>query len=186
MIFLGDIHGNCAWLRYVIENNQSAYRNQTIIQVGDFGVGFTTEYNDNKTLEDLDKFLSKFNIIMYVLKGNHDNPLYFKGNHIFNNLKLMPDYSVIEVEGSKILLVGGALSIDRSDRLKYMQIAASQGISRESYWFDEAFALDEKKIRSKALGENSSNIFLLEEFDYNNNIVRIIDMPRLFSSIFLK
>ena len=43
LIFLGDIHGNFNNLKWQIETNKII--DATIIQVGDFGIGFTNENN---------------------------------------------------------------------------------------------------------------------------------------------
>jgi UDP-2,3-diacylglucosamine pyrophosphatase LpxH len=85
-----------------------------------FSIGFTTPENDMRILEDLNEQLKKKNITMYAIRGNHDNPAFFKGDHILSNLKLLPDYTVLDLEGKKILLVGGAVSVDRVPRLTEM------------------------------------------------------------------
>jgi DNA repair exonuclease SbcCD nuclease subunit len=129
--------------RYKIGNNEEiAY----IIQVGDFGIGFYPK-TDNDVLLHLNKFFKLRNIIMIVIRGNHDNPEFFKGNHIYSNLKLVEDYTVIDIYDEKYLFVGGAISIDRKPRLKEMQQAAIYGTKLEKYWFDEEFVLDERKLK---------------------------------------
>lgn len=145
ILMLGDIHENFAHVKYTVNKGLS---NCSIIQVGDFGIGYTTEYNSNKLLDDLNNFLNQHNIIMYVIRGNHDDPFYFKGKHIFSNLKLLPDYTQLEVDGYNILFVGGAVSVDRKISLAKMQLAASLGIDKKLYWFDESFVLDEDKLKS--------------------------------------
>lgn len=142
---LGDIHRNFANLSYQIKTKNIT--NCTMIQVGDFGAGYVPG-RDIEILEDLNKFLSVYNVTMYVIRGNHDDPFFFKGNHIWSHLKLMPDYSQIEVDGHNILLVGGATSIDRNGSLEKMQIAASVGVNQPLYWFDEIFVLDEEKLKN--------------------------------------
>lgn len=145
IIFLGDIHGN---FNYIIsEINRKKITDCTIIQVGDFGIGFTTPENDMRILEGINKILSDKNIIMYAIRGNHDNPAFFKGNHMLSNLKLLPDYTVLDLEGHKILFVGGAVSIDRVPRLNEMQKQARYGSKKEQYWFDENFVFIEDKVK---------------------------------------
>jgi predicted phosphodiesterase len=117
-----------------------------IIHVGDFGAGFTTTKNDTENLRGLNNWLGKRNLIMYVIRGNHDNPIYFNGDHIYSNLKLMPDYSVIEVEGKKILMVGGAISIDRIPRKRANNDSILANTEPRYYWSTETFVFDEEKI----------------------------------------
>lgn len=145
ILMLGDIHGNLAHVQREIENKK--INNCTIIQVGDFGIGTTSRDNCDRVLKDLNDFLNLYDITMYVIRGNHDDPFYFKGDHIFSNLKLLPDYTQIEVDGYNILFVGGAVSVDRKVSLSKMQLAASVGIKQNLYWFDEAFVLDENKLK---------------------------------------
>ena len=65
---------------------------------------------------------------------------------MYSNLKLVPDYTVMDIYDKKYLFVGGAISIDRKLRLHDMQEAASYGDKIEKYWFDEVFVLDEEKL----------------------------------------
>lgn len=144
---LGDIHGNFNHLMWRIKNEN--LKDCTIFQVGDFRIGFTTEFNDMNILGLLNRFLRERNIKMYAIRGNHDNPKFFDGhlmNH-FENLFLLPDYTVLEIEGKKILAIGGAVSIDRKPRLAEMQMYRRNGNDNELYWFDELFVLNEEKLK---------------------------------------
>lgn len=147
LITLGDIHGNFNHVKWYIKNHN--LKNCTIYQVGDFGIGFTNYHNDLKTLTDLDKFLNERNIQMYTIRGNHDNKKFFDGHLMdyFNNLHLLPDYTVINVDGLNILGVGGAVSVDRRPRMREQLQYARNGVERELYWYDEVFVLDEEKLK---------------------------------------
>lgn len=146
--FLGDLHGSFNYLKWYIKSNK--LKDCVIYQVGDFGIGFTTEHNDMGILGDLNDFLKERNIQLYCIRGNHDNPYFFDGhlaNH-FENLHLLADYTLIDIEGTKILGVGGAISIDRKLRLREMQEAARKGREVHYYWRDEIFVLDKEKIKT--------------------------------------
>jgi UDP-2,3-diacylglucosamine pyrophosphatase LpxH len=79
---------------------------------------------------------------MYVIRGNHDNPDWFDGALKFSNLILLRDYSVVDIDGYKVLFVGGGISIDRLPRLaQYMS-----GANRQTWWHDETFPLEEDKL----------------------------------------
>jgi len=148
LLFLGDIHGNFNYVKWYIKAHK--IKDCTIYQVGDFGIGFTNEFNDMNTLGDLNKFLKEYNIQMYVIRGNHDNPKFFDGhlaNH-FDNLHLLADYTVIDIEGTKILGVGGAISVDRRPRMREQLEYARANRDIELYWYDEVFVLDEEKLKT--------------------------------------
>lgn len=148
VVYLGDIHGEFKTLRHLIErynignNEEVAY----IIQVGDFGIGFRNK-SDLDTLIELNEYFKSRNIIMIAIRGNHDDPAFFQGNHMYSNLQLVPDYTTMEIDGKKHLFVGGAVSIDRKYRLSQDQKGAAYGSSQRSYWKDEIFVLDEEKLK---------------------------------------
>lgn len=146
---IGDVHGN--WNTMVKDIESRDIRDTTVIQLGDFGVGFIEQHQERKNLEAVNERLKASNIMMYVIRGNHDKPDYFNGDWEFSNLKLVKDYTVITVDGDDILLVGGAISIDRKPRLAEMMEYAKYNVSRELYWHDEHFVLD-KKLASKVKG----------------------------------
>ena len=143
VLILGDIHGELGSVKANIRNKD--IENCAIIQVGDFGIGFRSQHEENERCEDLNKFLAERGIIMYAIRGNHDDPSYFDGSKQWSNLKLLPDYTVLDIEGDSYFLVGGALSIDRKMRLAEMTEMAKYNIDKKNYWYDENFVLDKKK-----------------------------------------
>jgi Icc-related predicted phosphoesterase len=149
LVFLGDIHGNFNYVKWYIKAHK--LENCTIYQVGDFGIGFTTEFNDMNVLGNLNRFLIEKNIHLYAIRGNHDDPQFFDGhlrNH-FDNLHLLADYDVIEVNGVKILGIGGAVSVDRRPRMREeLMYASNANLAKKLHWHDELFVLDEEKIRA--------------------------------------
>jgi UDP-2,3-diacylglucosamine pyrophosphatase LpxH len=110
MIIIGDLH-KCFNLieQYAVEKD---IKNDAFIQVGDIGIASAKEYLQLKILND---FLIKSKNKLYCLQGNHDNPLYFKGNHDFSNIKFVKNYSVVKIQEYNVLFLGGAVSIDRLD-----------------------------------------------------------------------
>lgn len=135
LLFLGDIHGKFSIIEKCI--GQYDLKNSDIIQLGDFGIGFN-EKSEMKILSDLDIYLSYKDIVIYVVRGNHDDPKFFNSNITnFNNIKFVADYSVLDIGGKNILFLGGAVSIDRKIRVK--------GVS----WFEgEQLPFDIDKINS--------------------------------------
>jgi len=115
MYILGDIHGEYKYIqKYIIKNN---IKNTTILQVGDFGIGFGSKQKYIFSLKKLSDFLNEKNINMYIIRGNHDNPIYFYGDWSFDNLKLVKDNSIIKIDNYNILFLGGGTSIDRLYRI---------------------------------------------------------------------
>jgi len=141
-ITIGDTHGAFNYIRYNIKH--LCIENVDMFHVGDFGVGFSN--NDSRELDNLNSFLESKNIILHVIRGNHDNPLFFNGNFIMSNLKLHKDYTVVDVNGDNILMVGGAISIDRKFRIDEMSRYKNVKRNIELHWPDEVFVLDEAKL----------------------------------------
>jgi predicted phosphodiesterase len=133
MFILGDIHGNFNQIVNFCRRNESK-QPINLIQLGDFGAGFSPDFLDD--MEYLNEHLFEYNVTLYVIRGNHDNPKFFNGKYNWSNLKLLKDYTVLDLEGKKILLIGGATSIDRNHRTENI-----------SWWSDEIFRLDIKKIK---------------------------------------
>lgn len=129
---LGDIHWN--WKRTFYDIERFDLSDCTIICVGDIGWGF-----DNCGLAEanvINNRLSQRGITFLGVRGNHEDKKFFDGETInLPFLKMLPDYSRLNVNGENWLLIGGAISIDRFNRI--------QG---RSYWADEDFVLDESKI----------------------------------------
>ncbi len=99
-----------------------------IIQVGDFGIGFRNKSLELDLLTTLNDTLKRSNNQLLVIRGNHDNPSYFNGEWVLSNIQLLKDYTVID----DILLIGGAISIDRCSRVPNI-----------SYWSDEALVYND-------------------------------------------
>lgn len=128
MYFLGDIHGDFQVIVNFARRNSSG-ENINLIQVGDFGVGFTRDFSDDMSY--LNRILYENNINLYIVRGNHDNPYFFSSPKNLSNITFVKDYTVLEIEGRRILCVGGGISVDRALR--------SQGID---YWGEEKFYLE--------------------------------------------
>jgi predicted phosphodiesterase len=148
LFYLGDIHGTFNLVNQYVKKFD--IRDAYIIQVGDFGVGFSSEIKERRLLEMTNDALVKRNIIMYAFRGNHDFKPYFD-NDPFNlsNIKLIPDYTVLELCGKRILCVGGAVSVDREWRKTKLQKQGDHSnIGTKSWWHDEIFTLDIEKTSS--------------------------------------
>ena len=127
LLFLGDNHGSWDGLFFKIKRNNIS--NVNIISVGDLGIGFYPS-RDLSTCDMLDKQFKQRNINFYGIRGNHDDPSYFKGENrvCLNNFELIEDYSVFE-HGSKLIqFIGGAISIDRTGRAVGVSYWENEGV----------------------------------------------------------
>ena len=113
---LGDTHGNMSKLGQYLQ----LIENSLIIQVGDFGLGFRSETSEHNILNELNAKMKDSNTTLIVIRGNHCDPdRYGSGSpHEFDRIYFPDDYSDLTVNNKKIIFVGGAISIDRVDRVE--------------------------------------------------------------------
>jgi UDP-2,3-diacylglucosamine pyrophosphatase LpxH len=137
ILIVGDIHGNFKSL--VSDITRKGIEDAYLICVGDLGIGFNySREGEIKGCRDLNAFMQDRNIHFMSIRGNHDDPCYFKkgSSASFSNFELLEDYTIRELNGEKFLFVGGAVSIDRIYRKENI-----------SYWRDELFIFDESKAQ---------------------------------------
>lgn len=124
--FSGDIHGEFETIVYKLNH----YTSTVMIVCGDIGMGFYKDDYYFTLFKRLNYKLSKNNNQLLMFRGNHDNPDFFDGTfRRYKHIHLIPDYNVISVEDINILCIGGAVSIDRLNRLQY-----DKHSGRKSYW----------------------------------------------------
>lgn len=147
LMYLGDIHGNFGLIGQYIDrfNIEDAH----IIQVGDFGVGFKDIHKEKRMLDMYHTKLVKNNVTVWAFRGNHDYKPHFDNDPFgFTNIKLVKDYTVLNLEGKNILCIGGAVSIDRRMRKTKNQAIGRYDIKgmNESWWPDEIFNWEDDKL----------------------------------------
>jgi UDP-2,3-diacylglucosamine pyrophosphatase LpxH len=126
---VGDIHGNFTNFEKLMGNA----KNSDYILVGDVGLGFHSKEYYTKWFSEWNDRLKKDGNIVYLMRGNHDDPSFWKEKKIdFSNIRLVQDYEVLRLKNKNILCVGGALSVDRKHRVEGL-----------TYWKDEEFVYDE-------------------------------------------
>lgn len=123
ILVLGDTHGNSSWVNRVLK--RAEYLGcDTVIQVGDFGLW---EHMDRgEFLSVVSKWSKKRGIEFYWIDGNHENfdMLFdkYKSDEQFwrirDNLYYIPRGTVWEWEGFTFAGMGGAVSIDRDQRIE--------------------------------------------------------------------
>lgn len=139
---LGDIHGHWSVILNHVESNPN--NNACYIQVGDFGIGFCDIGVEISKLSILNDALKSKESDLYVIRGNHDNPIWFKSDQLgeasLSNIFFVPDYTVLNIDSENILFIGGAISIDRNPRRKYKK-------EFDSWWEDEVVEFRFDKIK---------------------------------------
>lgn len=127
--FVGDIHFGFKLIKHYVTSLH--LKNTAFFICGDVGLGFNTKLEEQE-LNFISKKIGLTNCISVCCRGNHENPECFNDTSLFKeNGKQKywlncPDYTVINVCNKNILLVGGAVSIDRQIR-----------ILNKDYWINE-------------------------------------------------
>lgn len=164
ILTIGDLHGRFNDISYFIRTYDLT--NCAIIVCGDIGMGFHKPEYYKQTFAKLQKILSKRNILLLLVRGNHDDPSSFIINSKFNrkNIKLIEDYSVLQFysindekhknEPFNILVIGGAISIDRT-----MRIVQNDKYTLEYSMHHPCNFEDAKKFASKCYWENEYPIY---------------------------
>ena len=154
---IGDIHYKINSLVKILKKLK---RNSTVVCVGDIGLGFPR--NITGCCEDDGDILSEINHIGYMkdlniilLRGNHDNPDVWdrdnKPKH--DNLIFIKDVEHLKFRDKNIMLIGGAVSVDRELRI----------IGRD-YWLNECVSPTAKEQVAFKLFNNDDCLNC--EFDY--------------------
>ena len=160
VIVSGDIHGDFNLLVYKL-CVQYAMTNTLLIVAGDCGFGFEKkEYYEN-VYRRIQKRLKEANDWIVLVRGNHDNPAYFEQEMIkHERFMTVPDYSIIKTCGHSLLCVGGAISIDRTNRIRIdTERSNPYGFKTKTidsvacYWPEETVYYNERLLSEvKAIG----------------------------------
>lgn len=149
MIYItGDTHRNFKRLDYLNKGD-------TLIILGDAGINYYLDIND-MILKDQ---LNKRDIKLFCIRGNHEErpenistykeSMAFDGNvmmeETFSNLLFAKDGETYNIDDKKILVIGGAYSIDKKYRIMH-----------HYHWFkDEQLSIDEmNRIYDKVNGNH--------------------------------
>lgn len=115
----GDIHGE--FPKLVSRLNDFGIKNSAIVILGDCGFGFENPGHYSHIYQKkLKKKLDKQNNIILCIRGNHDDPRFFDDPEFIPDIpriKTLPSNTILKIKGYSILCIGGAISIDRKDRI---------------------------------------------------------------------
>ena len=158
---VGDIHGDTVGFLEYLDTLKSfknlTIENSDVVFLGDIGIGFYhysysimdwRRNNDRETMDVLDKWAEENNNKIWVLRGNHDDPLLFSKRFFsrFKYIDYLKDGEVIKAKNDKTyLVVPGAISVDR----KWRELGLS-------YWDDEVVKENTYKRKKK---QNFDGVF---------------------------
>ena len=156
LILMGDLHGEFRKLYGALKNYYntrhrrrkrdeendafSDLKNVAILVCGDCGFGFNKSEYYNLELRRLQDVLEKNNNVILWLRGNHDDPFYFQtfnGHFDFPNIKFVPDYTILKTADGVTLCIGGAISYDRSWRIKENERSNRYSRTFKKLWYWE-------------------------------------------------
>lgn len=165
---VGDLHGNFNDILFFIKSKD--IKNSTIIFCGDVGIGFNKPEYYKQIFNKIKKELSKRNLYLLFIRGNHDSSVEFNGSSYKDKrVRTLRDYTVTQIYGMddtefkgesyNILNVGGAISIDRTYRwarterraLEYKRyhgctMDEALKLCPQEYWPGEEPFFDENKL----------------------------------------
>lgn len=151
VLILGDTHGephtHIEAVEYAAEHSI-----QHIFQVGDCGL-FPAFPSTSLSIDMVSESLREHDVYAHWIRGNHDDTdawQFFvdkfpdgKGRGMLRtNIRLYPRASYFKMFGLQWLQVGGAISIDRVDRLHRERETGS----KTQYWPDEAISGDDLRL----------------------------------------
>ena len=125
MIYItGDIHRDFSRI-----DNMNFNKDDLLIILGDAGINYYLNEEDNKFKE----YLKKYDVKMFCIRGNHEerpeNISTYKEINMFGgkvyieedypNLIFAKDGEEYNIDGKSILVIGGAYSVDKEYRLIY-------------------------------------------------------------------
>lgn len=132
LLFMGDSHTMGPDLRKQIHK----LHNSIVFICGDCGLGFNSPIYHRGEFEELQHMCNKRNIYICLIRGNHDDLLYWNYRHVDklsygianqnDRVILVGDYDLVKTDFGNVLSIGGGISIDRRSR-----------VIGKSYWPNE-------------------------------------------------
>lgn len=135
------------------------YSNSVVVVCGDNGFGFENIKHYYEIFDRNQQVLKLNNTVVLFIRGNHDDPSYFSEEKInYENIKTIPDYSVLITKDFTSLCIGGGISYDRSWRVKREALTnkykQDQTKFKKLYWEDEGISFNEEIIDSINKNDN--------------------------------
>lgn len=166
LVVCGDIHDDFNLLVNKV-CVQFQLQDTVVIVAGDCGFGFEKKSYYDNIIKRNSKRMNEANNWIVFIRGNHDNPAYFDG-HTFVHKRFLaiPDYSVVKACGHTVLCIGGAISVDRSYRIRawrqiqekkhrYGRVTGEQDTLSPNYYWENEAPQYERELLEKIIAENN-------------------------------
>ena len=139
IIAIGDVHGKFDQLISKIDAVLETNTDVNFIQLGDFGLGFKDPKTEWDIMSMINLRLKEGNSMLYVIRGNHDNPSFWKLGlgFDFSNIVFQPDDSMMFIEDKMCYFAGGAISIDRTRRRQGVDYWGAETYIPNIYGYDD-------------------------------------------------
>lgn len=150
LLVAGDVHGDINHLMKLIRE-AVAQDCQAILQVGDFGF-WLHRSDDVRSLRKISKVLDEAGVDLFFIEGNHDDysklwgykhPMRDGWPTIGERIYFIPRGTRWTWQGKRFLAVGGAVSVDRSSRLRH---EAKSGKPHTKWWPQEALTEEQADL----------------------------------------
>lgn len=160
LIVCGDMHGKLKQLVFEIVEHYKI-SNASVIICGDFGAGFESRQALDIEYKKCLPRLENHDITLYAIRGNHDDPEYFRNpeNHNYPRLKFLEDHKLYEIEDRTIYTIGGANSIDYLWRIEWNNDPEHKRKGKKVWWEDE----DVVKLPIDKLSTSTADIVVSHE-----------------------
>ena len=118
LIFVGDIHGEFG----EVLKNINMIPDSIQVYCGDIGMGFYKSGYYSTEFNKIQKRAEKKNCTIIFIRGNHDDPRYFRGQvDLFNpdeysRIWMANEWQLFQTIWGNILCQGGAVSVDKYAR----------------------------------------------------------------------
>lgn len=160
---IGDIHGEFKGLKHWLKTY--GLTNAGVICCGDVGLGFDGLAKTKIDLQPLEKYCSENNVHCFFIRGNHDNPAWYKEDKLgFEHIHPVKDYTILSFAKMNVLCIGGAVSIDRKLRQEafkediynnmrkkhYTSYEIAKAHTKQYWWEDEAVVYNENALNDIA------------------------------------
>lgn len=146
----GDVHAELSMLQYglmrtlrqrkmdaKLSGKPVAHAN--VILLGDVGLGFPDDPSGDRLLHKMSKLAGMFNATLYLIRGNHDNPLIWRSETAAIGMSVQRHPNVyflsdgmLRVNKDKYMVLGGGTSVDKSSRIENRDWWPGEGIGMDT------------------------------------------------------